>query len=178
MLEALRAHEEGAAIETIDRAARNFGMPTGPVELADRVGLDIALHVTEGLCSASPESLRAKVEAGELGAKTGKGFYEFKNNKPQKLSHYVQPDQELQDRLILILVNEAMACYEDGVVEDTDLLDAGVIFGTGFAPFTGGPIHYVIERGVDDVVARLEFLTGRFGTQFTPRPGWQKLAAR
>jgi 3-hydroxyacyl-CoA dehydrogenase/enoyl-CoA hydratase/3-hydroxybutyryl-CoA epimerase len=178
MLEALRAHEEGAAIETIDRAARNFGMPTGPVELADRVGLDIALHVTEGLCSASPESLRAKVEAGELGAKTGKGFYEFKNNKPQKLSHYVQPDQELQDRLILILVNEAMACYEDGVVEDTDLLDAGVIFGTGFAPFTGGPIHYVIERGVDDVVARLEFLTGRVGTQFTPRPGWQKLAAR
>ena len=177
MLEAIRAHEEGASFETIDKAAENFGMPTGPVELADRVGLDIALHVTGILGADAPEILRSKVEARELGAKTGRGFYEFKNNRPQKESRYDQPTLELQDRLILALVNEAMACYEDGVVDDLDLLDAGAIFGAGFAPFTGGPIRYAVERGIEDVIARLEFLTERFGTQFTPRPGWRKLAA-
>ncbi len=178
MLEALRAHEEGASLETIDKAAEDFGMPTGPVELADRVGLDIAAHVTEILGSSAPESLRAKLRAGELGAKTGKGFYEFKNNRPQKSSRYEPPTQDLQDRLILALVNEAMACYEDGIVDDLDLLDAGVIFGTGFAPFTGGPIHYARERGIDNVIARLEVLAERFGTQFTPRTGWRDLTPR
>ena len=85
-----------------------------------------------------------EIEAGDLGAKTGRGFYEFENNRPQRrASDLSRPrDEELKDRLILALVNEAMACYEDGVVEELDLLDAGVIFGTGFAPFTGGPIHY------------------------------------
>jgi 3-hydroxyacyl-CoA dehydrogenase/enoyl-CoA hydratase/3-hydroxybutyryl-CoA epimerase len=177
MLEALRAHEEGFSLETIDKAAENFGMPTGPVELADRVGLDITLQVTKILGTDTPELLRTKVEAGELGAKTGRGFYEFKNNRPQKASRYDQPTADLQDRLILALVNEAMACYEDGVVDDLDLLDAGVIFGTGFAPFTGGPIHYVLERGIEDVIARLESLAERFGAQFIPRSGWRKLAA-
>ncbi len=177
MLEALRAHEEGSSFETIDKAAENFGMPTGPIELADRVGLDITLQVTEILGTVAPELLRAKVEAGELGAKTGKGFYEFKNNRPRKASRYQQPSPDLQDRLILALVNEAMACYEDGVVDDLDLLDAGVIFGTGFAPFTGGPIHYVLERGIEDVIVRLESLAERFGAQFIPRPGWRKLAS-
>ena len=176
MLEAIRAHEAGASFETIDKAAKNFGMPTGPVELADRVGLDIALHVTEILGADAPEILRAKVDAGELGAKTGKGFYQFKNNRPHKASRYDQPTLDLQDRLILALVNEAMACYEDGVVDDLDLLDAGVIFGTGFAPFTGGPIRYARERGIEDVIAQLESLAERFGARFTPRPGWRKLA--
>jgi len=177
MLEALRAHEEGFSLETIDKAAQNFGMPTGPVELADRVGLDITLQVTEILGTSAPELLRAKVKAGELGAKTGRGFYKFKNNRPQKASRYDRPSQDLQDRLILALVNEAMACFEDGVVDDLDLLDAGVIFGTGFAPFTGGPIHYVLERGIEDVIVRLESLAERFGARFKPRPGWRKLAA-
>ncbi|MCZ6585122.1 MAG: 3-hydroxyacyl-CoA dehydrogenase NAD-binding domain-containing protein [Gammaproteobacteria bacterium] len=177
MLEALRAHEEGFSLETIDKAAQNFGMPTGPVELADRVGLDITLQVTEILGTSAPELLRAKVKAGELGAKTGRGFYKFKNNRPQKASRYDRPSQDLQDRLILALVNEAMACFEDGVVDDLDLLDAGVIFGTGFAPFTGGPIHYVLERGIEDVIVRLESLAERFGARFNPRPGWRKLAA-
>lgn len=177
MLEALRAHEEGFSLETIDKAAQNFGMPTGPVELADRVGLDITLQVTEILGTSAPELLRAKVKAGELGAKTGRGFYKFKNNRPQKASRYDRPSRDLQDRLILALVNEAMACFEDGVVDDLDLLDAGVIFGTGFAPFTGGPIHYVLERGIEDVIVRLESLAERFGARFNPRPGWRKLAA-
>jgi 3-hydroxyacyl-CoA dehydrogenase/enoyl-CoA hydratase/3-hydroxybutyryl-CoA epimerase len=177
MLEALRAHEEGIALEVIDKAAEAFGMPTGPIELADRVGLDIALHVTELLGSEAPAALRTRIEAGDLGAKTGKGFYEFENNRPKKKPVHDAPDEDLTDRLILALVNEAMACYEDGVVEDLDLLDAGVIFGTGFAPFRGGPIHYARQRGIETVVERLDDLAERFGTQFTPRPGWRKLAA-
>ena len=177
MLEALRAYEEGIAPETIDRAAEDFGMPTGPVELADRVGLDIALHVTEILASEAPESLRSRIQAGDLGAKTGKGFYEFRDNRPQKASSYAPPSEDLRDRLILALVNETMACYEDGVVDDLDLLDAGVIFGTGFAPFRGGPVQYARDRGIENVIVRLEYLAERFGTQFTPRPGWRKLAA-
>ena len=176
MLEALRAHEEGTPIETIDKAATDFGMPTGPVELSDRVGLDISLHVTESLCGVAPEMLRQKVAAGDLGAKTGRGFYRFENNRPQRAKDFPAPDQDLQDRLILLLVNEAMACFEEGIVDDLDLLDAGVIFGTGFAPFRGGPIHYAKETGVDAIVDRLEDLAKRFGTQFTPRPGWRELA--
>ena len=71
-----------------------------------------------------------------------------------------------------------MACFEDKVVEDLDLLDAGVIFGTGFAPFRGGPIHYARERGIEATVSRLEYLASRFGSHFSPRPGWQELARK
>ena len=179
MLEALLAHEDGHALETIDKAAEMFGMPTGPVELADRVGLDVALHVTtilsETLGAPVPELLRSKVEAGELGAKSGRGFYRFENDRPQKSTDFAEPDELLQDRLILALVNEAMACYEDGVVDELDLLDAGVVFGTGFAPFTGGPIQYARQRGIQTIVERLESLAEAFGPRFAPRPGWQKL---
>jgi 3-hydroxyacyl-CoA dehydrogenase/enoyl-CoA hydratase/3-hydroxybutyryl-CoA epimerase len=179
MLEALRCHEEGHRLETIDQAAEQFGMPTGPVELVDRVGLDIALHVigilAETIHAEVPERLKRMVEQGQLGAKSGQGFYRFENNRPQKASEFPAPDEELIDRLILAMVNEAMACFEDGVVDDLDLLDAGVIFGAGFAPFRGGPIHYALETGVDRIVARLEALTQRYGPRFSPRPGWREL---
>ena len=179
MFEALRAHQDGVALETIDRAAERFGMPTGPVELADRVGLDVALHVTHVLGAALgatiPALLQAKVDAGELGAKTGQGFYRFENGRPRKATTFAEPDAQLQDRLILALVNEAMACYEDGVVEELDLLDAGIVFGTGFAPFTGGPIHYARQCGIEAIIGRLESLAETFGPRFAPRPGWRKL---
>jgi 3-hydroxyacyl-CoA dehydrogenase/enoyl-CoA hydratase/3-hydroxybutyryl-CoA epimerase len=151
----------------------------GPVELADRVGLDVALHVAgilgELLGVDEPELLQAKVDAGQLGVKTGAGFYQYEKNRPKKSRDYAAPDDVLRDRLMLALVNEAMACYEDGVVEDLDLLDAGAIFGIGFAPFTGGPIHYARQRGVSDVVARLEELAAQFGPRFAPRAGWRAL---
>jgi 3-hydroxyacyl-CoA dehydrogenase/enoyl-CoA hydratase/3-hydroxybutyryl-CoA epimerase len=115
------------------------------------------------------------VEHGQLGAKSGQGFYRFENNRPQKASAFPAPDQDLIDRLILAMVNEAMACFEDGVVDDLDLLDAGVIFGAGFPPFRGGPVHYALETGVDRIVARLETLAQRYGPRFAPRPGWRKL---
>jgi 3-hydroxyacyl-CoA dehydrogenase/enoyl-CoA hydratase/3-hydroxybutyryl-CoA epimerase len=183
MLEALSAHVDGAALETIDAAAKRFGMPVGPIELADRVGLDVALHVAELLGDLLgtnvPDLLRQKVAAGHLGAKTGRGFYAYgKDGKAIKNRSAATPDSKLADRLILPLLNEAVACLDAGIVADEDLLDAGVIFGTGFAPFRGGPIRYARERGVAEVVATLEALAGQFGTRFTPHKGWRALAGR
>lgn len=181
MLEALRAHEDGHTFETIDAAARAFGMPMGPVELADRVGLDVALHVAGilgGVLGREPPALlRRQVEAGRLGTKTGRGFYEYDKGRARRQSRYPAPDADLTDRLMLPLINEAVACHADGIVEDPDLVDAGVVFATGFAPFTGGPINYARERGIDEVVGRLEVLSARFGPHFKPHAGWRDIAA-
>src|SRR6185503_7431934 len=122
-------------------------------------------------------SLRAKVAAGELGVKTGRGFYSYDaKGKPLRQPLHRAVDAGLADRLLLPLVNEAVACLHEGIVADADLLDAGVVFGAGFAPFTGGPIHYARQRGVDNVVAALRGLAQRFGTRFTPHDGWQAVA--
>ena len=178
LTEALFAHRDGYALETIDQAAEAFGMPMGPVELADSVGLDVALHAAESLDTTAGEAvslLHAKVEAGELGAKSGVGFYRYRDNRPVKSRRFAAPDEDLQDRLILPLVNAALACHAEGVVEDTDLVDAGVIFGTGFAPFRGGPIQYVRQRGIEEVVRRMETLAASYGPRFAPHPAWKKL---
>lgn len=180
MLEALHAHADGHSLESIDAAAKRFGMPMGPVELADRVGLDVALHVAEILssilASPPPNLLKEKVAKGELGVKTGRGFYAYDSQgKPIKDRSRVVADADLPDRLLLPLLNEAVACLDERVVADADLLDAGVIFGAGFAPFTGGPIRYATERGVAEIVARLNQFAERFGTRFTPHAGWEKL---
>lgn len=180
MLEALHAHADGHSLESIDAAAKAFGMPMGPVELADRVGLDVALHVADILSpvlgTPPPELLKEKVAKGDLGAKTKRGFYSYDaRGKPIKDRSKVVVDADLSDRLLLPLINEAVACLDEGVVADADLLDAGVVFGAGFAPFTGGPIRYARERGIDDVIARLQQFATRFGTRFTPREGWQNL---
>jgi 3-hydroxyacyl-CoA dehydrogenase/enoyl-CoA hydratase/3-hydroxybutyryl-CoA epimerase len=180
MLEALHAHADGHSLEAIDAAAKAFGMPMGPIELADRVGLDVALHVAEilggVLAVAPPDALRSKVASGDLGVKTGRGFYVYgADGKAIKQRVVEAHDPDLADRLLLPLINEAVACLDEGVVADADLLDAGVIFGTGFAPFTGGPMHYAQERGVDAVVARLHEFASRFGTRFTPHAGWRRL---
>ena len=181
MLEALYAHLDGHALETIDSAAKAFGMPVGPIELADRVGLDVALHVAEILADVlpvkPPELLRRKVAGGDLGAKTKRGFFVYDGNgKAIKNRSAPRGDAELADRLILPLLNEAVACLHEDIVADADLLDAGVVFGTGFAPFRGGPMRYVHERGVGAVVAKLEAYAQKFGTRFTPHAGWRALA--
>jgi 3-hydroxyacyl-CoA dehydrogenase/enoyl-CoA hydratase/3-hydroxybutyryl-CoA epimerase len=182
MLEALRAHEDGEPLERIDAAATAFGMPVGPIELADQVGLDTARHVARILSAAFggevPKGLDAKVEAGKLGVKSGEGFYKYVGGRAQKARGYPRPDRDLEDRLVLSLVNEACACLAEGIVADADLLDAGMVFGTGFAPFTGGPIHYARQRGIEKVVNRLAELQQRFGPRFAPHPGWSRLSAR
>ena len=180
MAEAMELAEAGVPLADIDRAAEAFGMPMGPVELVDSVGIDVALHVSRVLGAAAnrpvPQKLADMVETGQLGRKSGQGFYRWENGKAVKPAGGGSgAGSEIQDRLVLPMVNEAVACLHDGVVDDADLLDAGVIFGTGFAPFRGGPLNYARERGVDDVVARLTEFTQRFGERFTPHEGFAKL---
>jgi len=180
MAEAMELAESGVPLDVIDRAAEHFGMPMGPVELVDSVGIDVALHVSRVLGGAThrpvPQGLADMVDTGKLGRKSGQGFYRWENGKAVKTrSEWSGDTGELEDRLVLPMVNEAVACLEDGVVNDADLLDAGVIFGTGFAPFRGGPINYARERGVDSVIARLNEFTERYGERFTPHPGLSRL---
>lgn len=182
LMEAMLLSEEGVAPEAVDRAAKNFGMPMGPVELADTVGLDVCLSVAKILGKefghAVPQRLVQMVEAKKLGKKTGEGFYQYdEDGKPQKDKSKAQggPD-DLQDRLIFPMLNEAVACLREDVVADAELLDGGVIFGTGFAPFRGGPMNYIKSQGVDLMRTRLEALHQRHGDRFKPDAGWQNLA--
>ncbi len=184
LMEAMNLYQEGVSAAVIDKAALNFGMPMGPVELADVVGLDVCLHVAKNLGehfgTEVPKFLEDKVAAGELGVKTGKGFYEYDaKRKPIKAkvegsSKY--SESVIADRLVLRYLNEAAACLREGVVADADLLDAGMIFGTGFAPFRGGPMHYAKTRGVKSLIERLNEFKEKFSSLFTPDKEWQVLA--
>jgi 3-hydroxyacyl-CoA dehydrogenase/enoyl-CoA hydratase/3-hydroxybutyryl-CoA epimerase len=180
MTEAMHLVQEGVALTDIDDAAVAFGMPIGPIELVDSVGLDVVMHVSKvlGAKMEGPvaEQLTTRVEAGHLGRKSGQGFYQWPDGKaikPARTPATVPAD--IEDRLILTMVNEAVSCLSDGVVTDPDLLDAGVIFGTGFAPFRGGPLNYARERGVDQVTSRLETLVASHGERFSPHPGWSAI---
>jgi 3-hydroxyacyl-CoA dehydrogenase/enoyl-CoA hydratase/3-hydroxybutyryl-CoA epimerase len=193
MLEAMVMLDEKVPKEVIDEAAEKFGMPMGPIELADTVGLDICLAVGDSLRAKlgealppAPDWLRQKVEAGELGRKTGKGFYVWKNGKAQKSKPGVDSmlsgtagvkhaaPSELADRLILPMVNVCVACLREGIVDNADLIDGAMIFGTGFAPFRGGPLNYARTRGVADVVAVLRGFSQTYGERFTPDAGWER----
>jgi 3-hydroxyacyl-CoA dehydrogenase/enoyl-CoA hydratase/3-hydroxybutyryl-CoA epimerase len=149
------------------------------VELADVVGLDVCKHVGDIVSGAlnkqKPDTSRldALLAAKKLGRKSGEGFYVWKDGKAVKQSGPVaEPPADLEDRLILALANECAAVLREGIVADADLIDAGCIFGSGFAPFRGGPLTYARARGVDAVVARLQELATKYGPRFTPDAGW------
>ena len=148
--EARLAARDGVPLAAIDRAATDFGMPVGPIELGDK---------------------------GSLDGEPVQRLYEWRDGKPVKPAATDDPPADLEDRLILPMLNEAVAILREGVVADADLLDAGVIFATGFAPFRGGPLRYARERGVATVVARLRELEVRYGARFRPDAGWDALAA-
>ena len=184
MLEAVTAWSEGIPGPAIDKAAVKFGMPMGPIELIDTVGLDVAAGVGAELAPflglPIPAALSAPPEMGKRGKKDGQGLYAWVDGKPKKPElpdDYRAPD-DLEDRLVLPLINEAVAVLHAGVVADAELLDAGVIFGTGFAPFRGGPIQYIRDTGVDVLLGRLKALQDRYGDRFAPRPGWDHPALR
>ena len=152
MQNAFRMIDEGTKPETIDAAMVAFGMPMGPAELADTVGLDICLAAGKSLAknvsseADIPEILAKNVALGHLGKKTGQGIYQYVNGKAQKGS----PDSYLPsliDSLIEPYLHEAKAALAEGIVAEADLVDAGLIFGTGFAPFRGGPLHYLKSLG-------------------------------
>lgn len=183
LLEALTMLDEGVGAETIDEAALRFGMPMGPAEVADRVGLDICVEVADRLRQSvkllpeTPAWLRDMVKRGELGLKSGKGLYEYSAGKPKKRDAAPEPDDAMIDRLVLPLINACVECLRTGIVADQDLVDAAMIFATGFAPFRGGPLHYAETRGPEAVVAALQGLSQKYGSRFTPDEGWAALGA-
>ena len=179
LLEAVTMVDEGIAPEVIDKAATDYGMPMGPIELADTVGLDICKSVanilSEALGMSLPENLK-QLSDKKLGKKTSEGFYKYKDNKAikNKNASYANP-QQVQDRLVMRLVNEATACLREGLVENQDLIDAGVIFGTGFAPFRGGPLEYIRSTGVEQLSQTMESLKSEYGERFEKDDGWSQV---
>jgi len=182
LLEAMRLFKEGVPGPVLDKAAKKFGMPMGPIELADTVGLDVCAsvgkEVGEFLGLEVPDGLDALIAAGKKGKKTGEGLYKWENGKPVKpqVDPNYQAPADISERMILPMLNEAVSCLHDGVVDDADLLDAGVIFGTGFAPFRGGPIQYIRSEGADKIKAQLAQLAGKYGKRFEPKDGWDSAA--
>jgi len=181
LVEAIMLLNEGHKAESIDQVALDFGMPMGPIELADQVGLDICLGVAQMLrerldndLPEPPDWFKKKVEDGDLGRKTGKGLYQWEKGKPKKRSSPPKAPEETLDRLILPMLNACMACLREGVIDNKELLDGAMIFGTGFAPFRGGPMHYASERGYQDIHARLKQLEELLGPRFKPDAGWQE----
>jgi 3-hydroxyacyl-CoA dehydrogenase / enoyl-CoA hydratase / 3-hydroxybutyryl-CoA epimerase len=182
LYEAMHAAGEGVAFGTIDRAAVEFGMPMGPMELCDVVGLDVVLHVGEIITRelhqqppAFVERLRALVGEGRLGRKSGHGLYSWSAGKIVRTAPSAAPAADLGDRLIFTLINECVACAREGIVADLDLIDAGVIFGTGFAPFRGGPLAYARQRGIDACLAVLARFEQQLGSRFRADAGWALL---
>ncbi|WP_139481052.1 3-hydroxyacyl-CoA dehydrogenase NAD-binding domain-containing protein [Bradyrhizobium ivorense] len=183
MLEAMMMLDEKTDQRLIDAAAVQFGMPMGPIELADQVGLDICLDVGDMLRSKfgdalppTPAWLRDKVAKGELGRKTGKGFYTWKDGKAEKAplpETGPKVSDEMIDRLVLPISNVCVAALREGIVDNADMVDGAMIFGTGYAPFRGGPLNYARSRGVDNVVSTMQTLMRKFGGRFAPDPGWE-----
>ncbi len=179
LLEAVELEHEGVPASEIDRQALAFGMPMGPVELADNVGLDICLYVAEILSrhfdTSVPQRLRDLVAKGHLGRKSGSGFYRYRKGKPikEKTAQSRHGDRDIIDRMMLRMLNEVVACLREGVVTDPDQLDGGMVYGSGFAPFRGGPLHYIETMGADTLFRRLQDLEQRLGPRFIPDPGWE-----
>lgn len=158
LTEAVRQLETGVPAEKIDQAVVDFGMPMGPLELSDVVGLDICKNVFETLNPAASgndetdtidnSKLGQLVAKGKLGKKTGEGFYVWKDGKPEKEAQEFNASEleKLAEELLAPMLSECVKCEEDGIVKNAGLIDAGVIFGTGFAPFRGGPLHYLNSK--------------------------------
>jgi len=174
--EAVRLVEAGLDPDEIDAALVRFGMPMGPCELLDEVGLDIAMHAAASLEAAYGPRMRAsrylapRVEARELGKKNGAGLYRWgpaRDGRPEKLGRnphlgdrgdLALGEEEIVDRCVLALANEAARCLEEKVVAKPSELDLALVFGTGFAPFRGGILRFMDARGIPEVVIRLRSL--------------------
>jgi 3-hydroxyacyl-CoA dehydrogenase/enoyl-CoA hydratase/3-hydroxybutyryl-CoA epimerase len=187
--------KEGARLEDVDRALASFGFPVGPFVLVDEVGLEVARHVGETLGAAFGDRASAArifsdlVARGETGRKAGRGFYVWP--APSRLPRFMRgvvkpsrptvnpfvygetprreiPQSELQDRLVLLLVNEAIRCLDEGVLESPTDGDLGAVLGLGFPPFGGGPFHYADAQGPAALTARLRDLAQQHGQRYAP----------
>lgn len=188
--EAVTLLEEGAGVENVDRAMRDFGYPVGPLALIDEVGIDVGAHVAKDLGEAfaergmqASEVLPRMQEAGLDGRKGGQGFYVYASKGKRKqpngeLDRFLSgahrrkvPKAEIQDRLALLMVNEAVHCLDGGVIASPSDGDLGAVLGLGFPPFRGGPFHHVDAVGAATIVDRLHELEGRHGARFAPASG-------
>ncbi len=179
---------DGAPIEEIDRNLLDFGMPMGPMELIDEVGVDVGDKVSHILYDAfgarmMPAPIQAKVvAAGRLGKKSGKGLYSYTDPKNKRVDSEIYPilgvtpsrgvlsAQEMIDRAVLPMINEASRCLEEGVVASASEVDVAMIMGTGFPPFRGGLLAYADSLGIEEVVKRLSVYHARFGARYEPAP--------
>jgi len=181
LLEAVTMIEEGIPATVVDAAAEHFGMPLGPVALADSVGLDICLSVADNLARSMPvrvpEGLRQMVAAGHLGRKSNHGYYRYRGGRVLKTAQplVTATGTDLQERLVLRLLNECVACLREGIVTDPDQVDAALVFGAGFAPFRGGPLRYARQQGYNEILERYTALELSYGPRFKADPGWAVL---
>ncbi len=183
LMEAARMAHEGMSGRVIDDAMRDFGMPMGPLRLLDEIGLDVALHVAETMAHAVPdrmrvpEFLREWVEAGRLGRKTGQGFYRYAKGRETAPDGADDDLDEVAERLSLLMTNEAARCLDEGVATTAEDIDLGMVLGTGFAPFRGGPLRHAEEMGLPLVVGRLHHWQALHGPLYAPAPALVELAA-
>lgn len=178
LVEGARLVEEGVPIQLIDKAATDFGMVMGPIMTADLVGLDVCFAVAQNLSHEKPAILQEKIAKGQLGKKTGKGFYRYKNGKMQRENNAAQSplsQQEILDRLLLLMLNESVACNAEKIAASSDDIDIGIILGMGFAPFLGGPMTYARHAGYEKLVEKLKHYEKTLGKRFKPSPGWETL---
>jgi 3-hydroxyacyl-CoA dehydrogenase/enoyl-CoA hydratase/3-hydroxybutyryl-CoA epimerase len=155
LIEAINMLDEGISREDIDNAFLNFGMPMGPLHLADTVGLDVCYFVMNIICEdlglEVPKRLEKMIKKKKLGIKSGSGFYKYsKGKKKSGVSDHLTSKrniEEVKDRLVRKLISECQKCLDEGIVESADHVDAGIIFGAGFAPFRGGPLNFSSQDG-------------------------------
>lgn len=174
LFESALMYQEGIPAPVIDKAATDFGMPMGPMELVDTIGLDVCVAAGESMHKNMPEIIVNMVKNGKLGKKAGQGVYTYRDGKPIKAridTAQKYPD-DISDRLVMAIVNESAACLREGIVSDADLVDAGMVFGAGFAPFRGGPMEYAAEQHKANIKTRLEALSSRYGSRFDADPAW------
>jgi 3-hydroxyacyl-CoA dehydrogenase/enoyl-CoA hydratase/3-hydroxybutyryl-CoA epimerase len=194
MNEAAQLLAEGAAIDALDRALVDFGFPVGPITLLDEVGIDVGdkvgkiLHGAFGDRMAPPAALHDVVAAGRLGRKNGKGFYVYgdpqhgKHGKEKRVDETVYDlfpggrarktidRTEMQERVVIQLVNEAIRCLGEGILRSARDGDVGAVFGLGFPPFLGGPFRWADAIGTRSLLAKVEALRARHGERFEPAP--------
>jgi 3-hydroxyacyl-CoA dehydrogenase/enoyl-CoA hydratase/3-hydroxybutyryl-CoA epimerase len=177
--------QQGESATAIDRAMRKFGMPMGPLELLDQIGLDVAAHICTtlqpSLSTRFPETqvFEQMHRAGFIGQKAGKGFYTYGRKRPLE-NQAVRAmlgfpgvrsrvgAEEIRDRLVMLMVNEAAACLGGGIAVNAETIDLAMVFGTGWAPHRGGPLRYADDFGIDKTVQQLELFQQRFGAHFEP----------
>ena len=191
---------EGLAIGSIDEVMRRFGMPLGPLELLDQVGIDVAAHIARALAPAFGQRFgqnplfERMAERGWLGQKSGVGFYRYrgKAKRPHGAAAALVPPsaasalsrslptavrlQQGRERMVLLMVNEAAACLGEGLAADAGQIDLALVLGTGWAPHRGGPLRYADDRGGRAMVQALGELVGRLGPRFEPCPELRRRA--